>query len=304
MARNFTVKPKGIPSSSGMMLAIIIALKDLGGSGTNTEIDKQIIDNEGITEEEQSFPHPNDRRSKLNYYLAWARTYLNYHNAIENSGRGVWALTLSGLNIETLEQTAKYYKEYKDDKAQRNRNQRQQKIARVGGDENPPVADELPDETNSPDNDDWKTNLLETLGSIEPSAFERLSQRLLREAGFVKVEVLGKVADGGIDGIGILPINLLSFHVYFQCKRWKGSVGSKDIRDFRGALQGRADKGLFITTGSFTNSAKEEATRDGALAIDLIDGDRLCDLLKENKLGVQTEMVEQVTINPDYFNSI
>ncbi|WP_199484381.1 restriction endonuclease [Thalassobacter stenotrophicus] len=138
---------------------------------------------------------------------------------------------------------------------------------------------------------------MSTLLEIEPDAFERLSQRLLRESGFTKVEVRGKTGDGGIDGVGVLRVNLVSFQVYFQCKRWKGSVGSREIRDFRGALQGRADKGLFITTGTFTAQASDEATRDGAIAIDLIDGERLCDLLKENGLGVTSKMIEHVEIN-------
>ncbi len=146
--------------------------------------------------------------------------------------------------------------------------------------------------------------LLAVLGDMPPEGFERLSQRLLREAGFTKVEVRGKSSDGGIDGVGVLRVNLVSFQIFFQCKRWKGSVGSKEIRDFRGALQGRADKGLFITTGHFTSQASDEATRDGAIAIDLIDGDRLCDLLKENNLGVETEMIEKVRIRSDWFAGI
>ena len=104
--------------------------------------------------------------------------------------------------------------------------------------------------------------------------------------------------------MGVLRVNLVSFQVYFQCKRWKGSVGSKEVRDFRGALQGRADKGLFITTGHFSNQASEEATRDGAIAIDLIDGDRLCDLLKGHRLGVETEMIESVRIQSHWFETV
>jgi restriction system protein len=150
----------------------------------------------------------------------------------------------------------------------------------------------------------WKSQLLELMRSMEPSAFERLAQRLLREAGFTKVEVRGKTGDGGIDGVGVLRVNLVSFQVFFQCKRYKGSVSSSEIRDFRGAMMGRADKGLFITTGTFTSQASDEATRDGATAIDLIDGDRLCDLLKENSLGVSTRMIEQVDIDGDWFNAV
>ena len=139
---------------------------------------------------------------------------------------------------------------------------------------------------------------------IKADAFERLAQRILRESGFVKVEVTGRSGDGGIDGVGVLRLALLSFQVYFQCKKYKGSVSAGAIRDFRGAMVGRTDKGLFITTGTFTAEAKKEATRDGAPAIDLIDGDLLCDLLKNLKLGVSTKMVEDVTIDPEWFGKI
>ncbi|WP_247886221.1 restriction endonuclease [Brucella intermedia] len=167
-----------------------------------------------------------------------------------------------------------------------------------------PIAMELQPDIGATVGDDWRSELKNALLDIAPDAFERLAQRLLREAGFVKVEVRGKTGDGGIDGVGVLRVNLVSFQVYFQCKRWKGSVGAKDIRDFRGALQGRADKGLFITTGNFTSQASEEATRDGAIAIDLIDGERLCDLLKQYELGVKTETVEKVTISADWFKGL
>lgn len=140
------------------------------------------------------------------------------------------------------------------------------------------LSDEIADLAVNNVEEDWQDALLNELLKMDPSAFERLAQRLLREAGFVKVEVRGKTGDGGVDGVGILRVNLVSFQVYFQCKRWSGSVGSKEIRDFRVALQGRAEKGLFITTSSFTKQASDEATRDGAIAIDLIDGPRLCEL--------------------------
>ena len=170
----------------------------------------------------------------------------------------------------------------------------------------PPKAVE-PDTVESEDDapepeENWKSSLLAVLGAMSPDAFERLSQRLLREAGFTRVDVRGKSGDGGIDGVGVLRVNLVSFQIYFQCKRWKGSVGAKEIREFRGALQGGADKGLFITTGHFTSHASDEATRAGAIAIDLIDGDRLCDLLKDNRLGV--EIVERVEVQSDWFKGI
>ena len=151
---------------------------------------------------------------------------------------------------------------------------------------------------------DWKEQLLSVLTKIDPSAFERLCQRILRESGFTKVEVTGKSSDGGIDGIGILRMNLVSFTVLFQCKRYKDSVGSAVVRDFRGAMQGRCDKGLIMTTGNFTSEAKKEATRDGAPTIDLIDGESICDLLKTLRLGVKVQQIEEVTIDGSWFSSI
>jgi restriction system protein len=118
------------------------------------------------------------------------------------------------------------------------------------------------------------------------------------------VEVTGRSGDGGIDGIGVLRITLVSFQVFFQCKRYRETVGPNTIRDFRGAMVGRTDKGLVITTGRFTAEAKKEATRDGAPPVELIDGDQLCDLLKSLKLGVKTELVEHVSVEPEFFGDI
>ncbi len=140
---------------------------------------------------------------------------------------------------------------------------------------------------------------------IEPNQFERLCQRLLRELGFVNVVVTGRTNDGGIDGKGIIKLGgVLSYHVVFQAKRYQGSVSSSTIRDFRGAMSGRADKGLVLTTSSFTREARKEATRDGAIPIDLIDGNEFAERLKELNLGVTVEMVEEVKIKPDWFKNL
>ncbi len=137
------------------------------------------------------------------------------------------------------------------------------------------------------------------------SIAERRTQRLLRESGFVQVEVTGRTGDGGIDGKGIARIHgFMSFHVIFQCKKYQGTVSAGDIRDFRGAMVGRADKGLFITTGTFTPAALKEATRDGAPPIDLVDGEQLAEKLKEFQLGIKTQMIEKVTIDKDWFTTL
>jgi restriction system protein len=140
---------------------------------------------------------------------------------------------------------------------------------------------------------------------MPPDAFERLSQRLLRECGFTQVEVTGRAGDGGIDGKGVLRLGgLINFQVVFQCKRYSGTVSAGTIRDFRGAMIGRADKGLIISTGTFSRDARAEAVRDGAPAIDLVDGQELADLLKRYDLGIQTIMVEKVEVNAAWFTTI
>jgi len=213
------------------------------------------------------------------------RTYLKKAGLAENSARGVWALTDAGekaseKDLILIPKKVRWLKKQK-----------------------PSAAENGPDTEESPD-PDWQEQVLSALSLMKPDAFERLSQRILRESGFTRVEVSGRSGDGGVDGIGVLRVNLVSFHVLFQCKRWKGLVGASVIRDFRGAMVGRADKGLIITTGTFTADARREATRDGAPAIDLVDGEAICGLLKDLKLGVTFKLVEEVHVEPNFFSTI
>jgi restriction system protein len=167
------------------------------------------------------------------------------------------------------------------------------------------TSQDADDNADEPENN-WKDDLLDAVTAMRPDAFERLAQRLLREAGFISVNVTGGSGDGGIDGLGVYRLSLVSFPVFFQCKRYRGSVTPSAVRDFRGAMAGRGDKGLLITTGTFTSEAKKEATRDGAPPIDLIDGDRLCDLLLEYKLGVRTKIVqvEKILVSREFFADV
>jgi restriction system protein len=150
---------------------------------------------------------------------------------------------------------------------------------------------------------DWQDVTLQKIARIQPEAFERLCQRILRDSGFIRVEVTGRSGDGGIDGTGVLRVKLVSFPVVFQCKRWKGSVGPSVVRDFRGAMVGRAEKGL-ITTSTFTADAKREAIRPGAPTIDLVDGEALCLLLKELQLGLKVRQGDKVELDEGFLNSI
>lgn len=285
---------QAVPTHIDLMWPMLDALKALGGSGTNEEILDKIIEMQNISEEIQNIPHTRKGRTKLEYRAAWARTYLKTAGAITNSDVGVWSITEQGEHLSQEEILKRIQDKRRDDRQKR-------KLKRAKTEVEP---EELEDKEEDEEELDWKSQLLQILTKIHPSAFERLSQRILRESGFVKVEVTGKSGDGGIDGVGVLRLNLLSFQVFFQCKRYQGSVGSGAIRDFRGAMIGRCDKGLFITTGSFTSDARKEATRDGAPAIDLIDGEEVCELLKRLKLGVSTELIENVMLEPEWFEKI
>jgi len=280
-----------VPTFDRLMNPVIQALKQLGGSGTIEEINSKATEITGLLDEQLEVLHDPEKGSQteVEYRLAWTRTYLKKYGVLENSSRGVWALTPKGRQLDEV-----------NPKTVRRYVQNLKKKAR------PITTDD--NDLDEPDAEDsWRDELLSTLLKMDPSAFERLVQRLLRESGFIQVEVTGKSGDGGIDGKGIMRLGgLLSFHVLFQCKRYQGSVSASQVRDFRGAMMGRADKGLLITTGNFTKDAMREATRDGASAIDLIDGDQLLDKLKELGLGIKTEVVqvEKVTIDHDWLLSI
>lgn len=281
-----------VPTFDRLMWPCLKALKAMGGSASNDELLVKVIELEKVPENVASFIHTDNRQTKLGYNLAWAKTYLKRAGAIENSTRGVWSITDVGERMTE--------KDVDEVPSLVRRQDYDSRRSEPSTDETDDGADEqAPAELQS-----WRDTLLVQLRQMDPGAFERLTQRLLREAGFIKVEVTGRSGDGGIDGIGVLRLNLLSFHVLFQCKRYSGSVVAREIRDFRGAMVGRSDKGLFITTGTFTADAKREATRDGAPAIELIDGDQLCDLLRQLKLGVRIELVERVVVDGEWLAKV
>jgi restriction system protein len=278
--------PNTLPTHDALMNPVLRTLHELGGSASISEIDDKVAEIVGLTEDQLRVPHggrPN--RSEIQYRLAWTRTYLKLYGLLDNSTRGVWSLTAKGQQVTEVDG---------------------RDVVRTvtALSRKPQVTVDTAEAAESPEPDieqDWRGVLSDTLLKMAPAAFERLAQRLLREAGF---EVTGRSGDGGIDGTGILRIGLLSFHVIFQCKRWQGVVGPATVREFRGAMMGRADKGLVITTGTFTRDAIKEATRDGAPAIDLVDGEQLIDMLKNLQLGVTTRQVEQILVDIDWFSAI
>lgn len=276
-----------IPSYDKLFNPLLEAMHQLGGSGSVSEIEDKVASILKLSEKEINEIH---RRNitKLSYRLAWARNYLKQYGLLENSSRGIWALTAKGLKTHKVDE---------------------EKVRKIVKRSTSKGSESL--EAEIPEGKDqepllklWQEALLERLSKISASGFEKLCQRILREAGFIQVEVTGRSGDGGIDGKGIVRLaGFLSFPVIFQCKKYAGSVSPKEIRDFRGAMVGRADKGLFLTTGTFTKGAKTEASRDGAPPVDIVDGEQLAEKMKELGLGIRVKTEEVVEVDDEWFGS-
>lgn len=277
-------KPKS--EFTRFLIPVIEVLRNLSGSGTAGEVTDLVIEKLDIDDTELSETLKNGA-SKIRNQVAWARMYLVNAGFLDSSRRGVWSLTENGMktNLSVINISEIL-------KAARNKPQADS----ISNNEitEPPIIDV------SADLQPHHTELLALLKSMSPSGFERLCQRLLREAGFKQVVVTGKSNDGGIDGQGVLEVNpFVSFNVIFQCKRYKDAVSAPQIRDFRGAMQGRAEKGIFLTTGRFTLEAKKEARRDGVPPIELVDGQSLVEMFEKLELGLIP--VKNFSINHDFF---
>ena len=269
-------------------IPVIEALKELGGSGRPSEVTDLVIErmqipDEIVAETIKSGP------SRVRNQIAWARMYLVKNGFLDSSVRGVWSLTEKGLksNLTAEEVQHLFY--------QKNKSRSKKKTNKSDKDNS-----SKNDEQEIIESIDYQTELLKTLQELPPDGFERLCQRLLRESGFEQVKVTGKSGDGGIDGTGILQVNpFVSFDVLFQCKRYKGSVSSPQIRDFRGAMIGRADKGIIITTGNFTADAKTEARRVPP-PIELVDGEKLVQMFENLVLGLKPK--KDFDLDHQFFN--
>jgi len=267
---------------------------------TNGEIDDAVATSLSLTPSQRQVQAANGTKSEFSFRVGFCRSYLRIVGALKNERPGYWRVTSEGLEMtgETVERRlAEYRRHRQQEKLGQATNRQIQDVAATGTGgsvKDDPAASEAA----------WNDELLDRLLRMSPDAFERLAQELLRSSGFEAVKVVGGSGDGGIDGTALYRFSLISFPVYFQCKRHKGTIGAPVVRDFRGAMAGRGDRGLIITTGSFSRSAEREATRDGAAPLDLIDGDELCELLKEHRLGVAVKerTVEDVTIEHGYFD--
>ncbi|MFO7631117.1 MAG: restriction endonuclease [Caldilinea sp.] len=260
---------------------VIDALKELGGSGRPAEVRDKVAERLSISEDDQN-QTLGSGQSRFDNQVAWARFYLVRASLLDSSKRGVWSLTEKGRDSSLSHKEALViFKEVRQQFSDSSEGLPKSFF------DTPEIA-VTEEEAPTPDADDHRMILLNVLRDLSPNGFERLCQRLLRESGFERVTVTGRSGDGGLDGIGILQMNpFVSFKVLFQCKRYSGAVGSSQVRDFRGAMMGRADKGIIITTGTFTADASKEAVRDGVPPIELVDGDKLTEMFESLELGLK-----------------
>lgn len=279
-----------IPKYGDLITVTYAALKALGGSGKNDEINEKAAELLDLSDEVMEYPHLNSSSmSEVNYRLAWARTLLKKHGAITNSVRAVWSITPKFSNVGSVDGN-------KIEKGYRKSNMSIKEVPAENDLE--AESEDIPEEIRP-----WRKKLYDVLVHMDPYAFERLAQRVLRECGFTQVEVTKKSGDGGIDGTGKLRINgIFSFNIAFQCKRYQGIVSAGDIRDFRGSLTTNIEKGVFITTGSFSKSAIEEASSPGKQQIDLIDGEEFITKLAEFGIGVKE--VKDYEVNEEFFTKL
>jgi restriction system protein len=281
-------KMAGAPQFVRYFGPVLDALQQLGGSGRPDEVRSVIAQKLGLSEQEQSEPLPSKAQPRFDNQVHWARFYLSKAGLLDSSMRGVWALTDKGRAAHPLNEVA----------ARDVFRNVQATFAKSKIGKNPePTEDQT-----APGNDavviiqeTYREQIALKLQSLSPGGFERFCQRLLRESGFQEVTITGRSGDGGIDGIGILQVNtLVSFKVLFQCKKYQGSVSSMQVRDFRGAMMGRADKGIIITTGAFTAEARKEAIRDGVPPIELVDGEKLIGMLEQLELGLKPRTIYEI----------
>ncbi len=278
-----------IPQEYQLMWPTIIAMRKLGGSARNSEIEQKVIEIENYSNEVIAVMHTNMRQTKLQYRLAWARTRLKNLGALESRETTLWVLTEKGQKITQSTLLAEYKNFRTNEAVLRNKSREASDIA--SDDEDVVVVGEP-----------WIDEMLDLMKSLRPSGFENLCKRILREHGFEDLQLTGGSNDKGIDGRGTWKMGLLSWDVIFQCKRYAEKVSSPDMQRFKGTMTGRNEKGLFITTGTFTKEAVNEAKRDGTRPIDLIDGEALCRLMKEKNLGLKIVIKEDIKVEKEFFD--
>lgn len=290
-------KARGQAEFQRWMGPLLDCLRALGGAAKPAEVSRWIAENLKLGPEitEASLKSGANR---FHNQVQWARQYLVWEGLIDDAKRGTWILTPLGwkTRLDEAEARAIFLDRVRLQQAERAK----------GADSAPNDGAELSNpqeliDSAPPPDEQPEEDLLKVLKSLSPGGFERLCKRLLHEHGFENVSVTQQSRDGGIDGYGTLRLSaFVSMKVAFQAKRYKDVVSRPAVGEFRNALLGRAEKGVFITTGRFSADAEAEASREGVIPIELIDGERLVELFEEKGLGVKPKQI--LTIDHAFFD--
>lgn len=273
---------------------LLDALRDLGDSGRPREVSSRIAHNLQLADSllDETLK---SGANKFHNQVAWARQYLVWEGLLDSTRQGTWTLTDRGRDTHLNKQAAQdIFLKWMSIHAEQRKQKRRLDIE-ASNDQAEAQFSRAEEQSIGPD-----TDLLTTLRSLSPTGFEKVCRELLRESGFNNVEVTGGSADGGIDGYGTLEINpLVCFRVLFQCKRYgQGNLVTRaQVGDFRNAMLGRAEKGIILTTSGFSNAAIQEANRDGATRIELIDGPKLVEMFEKVELGLTRRIVYDVNLS-------
>ncbi|WP_226438431.1 winged helix-turn-helix domain-containing protein [Rhodococcus yananensis] len=284
-----------LPPYTDLLWSTLQSVIGLGGSGAIEEIDTAVVDREELSAAARAVLHGEGPGTEIEYRVAWARTYLKGMGLLENARRGVWSVTEQGRTVRESEikpMLMAYTAEKRRKRTVRGSSSGAQVFPLVAAPEDPEL---------------WRDPVLAAVADLPADGFERLVTVVLRSTGFTTLTIPApgtvSVGDDAVEGTGVVRVSLLSFSVFFRFLRGRDRVGADVVREFRASMVGRGEKGLLVSTGSFTDDARAEAHRHGAPPIDLVDGEGLCDLLKEHGLGVRTSVrtVEDVALVPAFF---
>lgn len=273
------------------------ALRDLGGSARPREVIDLVLDLTQIGDDDRS-EQLKSGGLRVDNQVQWARQYLVWAGLLDGSQRGRWTLTDDGwsldLDAEDHDSAFALFARLHAD--------------RTGTSAKPGTAledeaDEPPDPLDEQESSELALadQLRATVHALPSAGFENLCKRVLTELGLVQLRTVGGAGDRGIDIEGHLRVNpVVSFRVGVQCKSYvpENKVVPRQIREFQGAL-GPYDRGIFITTSVFTKQAEEQASSPGYKPMDVIDGERLIELLLEHRLGIkQLTVVDERFFEP------
>ena len=293
-----------IPDYQSIMLPLLQLVADKQEYKMR-DVTATLADQFDLSDEERKVLIPSGTQALFYNRVGWARTYLVKAGLLETPRRGYIAITESGLKLlaekptEINNKLLKRYQGFRD-------------FQSIGSEEKLPkepaqqTPEELIEDGYQSIRDNLALELLKEIKASSPQFFERLVVELLVNMGYGGSrkdagEAIGKSGDEGIDGI-IKEDRLGLDVIYLQAKRWENNVAPAEIQKFVGALHGKkANKGVFITTSSFSKNALEYALNVGTKVI-LIDGNQLAQLMIDYNVGVSSVSSYEIKkIDSDYF---